>query len=246
MKIKFVTLTGADDKTDASKMAELSQKFPFVEWAILFSQTKSGNPRYPSDQWIEASLPKLASCFLSAHLCGKWVSDAMDGVFTFQKMSSAFGRIQLNMAGSRLRHVLADKTKFWEACEAAGFGPRESLCMDCEKPQLILGGPYLSNSIPVEKFNFFKAAPLFDCSGGRGITSDNWLEFPAEMPLCGYAGGLGPDNIEEQLKKLEEVVGDNTIWIDMESKIRTDDEFDLEKCEKVLSIVAEYKWNQLL
>jgi len=59
--------------------------------------------------------------------------------------------------------------------------------------------------------------------------------------LCGYAGGLNPDNIEQELIKIEAVVGDAEIWIDMESGIRNKkDELDLEKCERVLAIAERW------
>lgn len=230
MKLKFVTLTGADDNTDPKKMAELSQRFPFVEWAILFSQAKAGVSRYPSLDWLEKALPILSGCNLSAHLCGKWVDDANKGRITFlddDLMADSFGRLQLNMAKDKLLKVLNWQTKLWDCA--------------LDKP-IILGGPYQKYkiNIPTDAFMLRGVSPLFDCSGGRGILASEWPAPPIHeygKPIfCGYAGGLGPDNIEEELAKIEAVVGDAEIWVDMESKIRNDkDEFDLEKCERVLS-----------
>ena len=239
MKLKYVTLTGADDKTSASRMAALSAKYPYVEWAILFSQAKSGVPRYPSNDWIQKSLPILGGCNLSAHLCGKWVADVMDGRFTFMDeddglLSDNFRRFQLNLAGQKLKDVLLWKTKLWD-CD-----------LHSHTNQIILGGPYQKTglALPVDSYFLYEVVPLFDSSGGRGIMTDTWPAVPVSegTPLfCGYAGGLGPDNLEEQLKKIEDVVGDNTIWIDMESRIRNEqDEFDLALCEKVLEIAKAW------
>jgi hypothetical protein len=52
MKIRYVTLTGADDDVDPQQLAEISQEYPFVEWGILFSQSKSGVERYSSIDWV--------------------------------------------------------------------------------------------------------------------------------------------------------------------------------------------------
>jgi len=224
MKIRYVTLTGADDNTDAKKMAALSKEYKFAEWAILFTQNKAGVARYPSVDWVDRSLPLLSESNLSAHLCGKWVSDANNGQFTFSKDDwfDFFGRIQFNIAKSTLLKMINRETNFW----------------NCNfNKSIILGGPYQKN-IVTDVFDLDGVSPLFDCSGGRGILTDQW---PSPFgKFCGYAGGLGPDNIEEQLQKIESVVGNSEIWIDMESNIRSNDQLDFEKCERVLSIAKRW------
>ena len=238
MKLKFVTLTGADDRTDSVKMAELSTKYKFVEWAILFSQSKAGVPRYPSLDWIESAKSNLRGANLAAHLCGKWVDDANKGRLTFfdvddGQLSDCFNRVQLNMATDKLKKVLKSETLLCDCC------------LDDSK-QIILGGPYQKYNlhIPTDLFMLHNVVPLFDCSGGRGVLPDSWPQLAQHEygnMFCGYAGGLGPDNLEEQLKKIESVVGDATIWIDMESKVRNEkDEFDLNKCEQVLQIAKSW------
>jgi len=88
-----------------------------------------------------------------------------------------------------------------------------------------------------------KISPLFDSSGGRGVLSE-WPKIPNHNfgPLwCGYAGGLGPNNIVDELFKIEEAVGDAEIWIDMESKIRnSNNELDFDLCEKVLKAIEPF------
>ena len=240
MQIKFVTLTGADDRTDVAKMVELSKKYPFVEWAILFSQSKGGTSRYPGIDWVEESIPKLAETNLSAHLCGKWVEDATNRgriTFLYADFAEHFGRLQLNMSADKLQSVLKFQTNFWNC--------------SLDRP-IILGGPYQKYNIgiPVDKFlnQPHGVFPLFDCSGGRGILAKEWpAPFMTETGrpmLCGYAGGLGPDNIEEQLNKIEDAVGNAEIWIDMEGNLRNKkDEFDLDRCERVLEIAKRWVEN---
>ena len=59
---------------------------------------------------------------------------------------------------------------------------------------------------------------------------------------CGYAGGISPDNIEAQIKLIEEKVGDIQTWIDMETHVRSfnDSVFDLYKVEQCLEISKKY------
>jgi phosphoribosylanthranilate isomerase len=84
---------------------------------------------------------------------------------------------------------------------------------------------------------------LFDQSGGRGIETTEW-ETPLENKICGYAGGLGPQNINEQFSLIQSVA-DRPFWIDMEGKIRTEDILDLALCKEVLSKVSKVAFNPL-
>jgi hypothetical protein len=82
--------------------------------------------------------------------------------------------------------------------------------------------------------------PLFDRSHGEGVLPKDWAE-PIDNVLCGYAGGLGPENLEKQLQVLSDRVGDREIWIDMETRVRNEhDEFDLDLVKKCIDIAAPY------
>jgi len=231
MEIKFVTLTGADDSCNIENIHNLSKKYPFVEWGILFHKNKNGISRYPSKEWIEKLKPISKEINLSAHLCGNWVHEMRYGDIPFLKepISEIFKRIQINCFGEMLEQVLFSENKFW----------------DCkfDRPFMI-GGSY-KKDIPINLFSEKGISPLFDCSGGRGIVPESW-EKPVKGLFCGYAGGLNPSNLEQQLKNIEDTVGNAEIWIDMETGIRNnDDMFDFKLCEEVLEIVSKYKWDKV-
>jgi len=40
MKIIKLTITGADDKTEVSSLIDISNNFEFIEWGILFSNSR--------------------------------------------------------------------------------------------------------------------------------------------------------------------------------------------------------------
>lgn len=238
MKLTYVTLTGADNTVKPSQLAELSKKYPYVEWAILFSQKKSGQSRYPTLDWIDelVEVQKTIGMNLSAHLCGKWVDDVMAGCVTFlhnKDWDRAFDRIQLNMGKERLQQAIKSE-KFLNTIKDV-----------VDDHQIILGGNYKYIEVPDSYFWDNVLFPLFDASGGRGIETKDWPK-PHEgrsglTMLTGYAGGLGPDNVAAQLKNIANVAKGSNIWIDMETKLRGDrDEFDLDKCEEVLKAVKEY------
>lgn len=73
---------------------------------------------------------------------------------------------------------------------------------------------------------------LHDLSGGRGIETPTWPTYPGR--LAGYAGGIGPDNV---LDAIAAIGATGPYWIDMESRIRTDDWLDLTLCEDVCARV---------
>lgn len=248
MKIKYVTLTGADNNTSIDKLVALSERFSFVEWGILFSRSKSGVERYPDDKWVEVLVKAKQQCSLnlSAHLCGGYVKDAFKGVITFledEGMDEIFGRIQLNCYKERLKKAF-ESEKLWDAISRVDRG-------------VILGGNYTEEIREIVDPTFLlhhKVAPLFDASGGHGNLPREWPKpFMSEYDTtihCGYAGGLGPENIEEELVRIEKIVGTGPgvcgefgttdeviVWIDMETKVRTGGNFDLKKCEVVLKAV---------
>ncbi len=239
MKLKYVTLTGADQSVRPEQLLELSQKYPFVEWGILFSQSKAGIARYPNHDWI-LDLTKLNSgenkpMNLSAHLCGKWTERPLKGEITFleSSYSSAFQRIQLNLGSDRLKQAVKS--------EELAFASRNA------QQTIILGGNYQNINIDPIFLPKNGMVSLFDSSGGRGIKTKEWLkpfEHAGMVHTTGYAGGLGPDNLEVELPRIAEASNEANFWIDMESSLRTksniEDRFDLEKCEKILKIAEAW------
>ena len=223
MRCKFVTLTGLDVWTDPKEILALSETYHFAEWAILISVTKEGTaPRYPNFLWLKGFLEWMRDkpVNLNVHLCGKWVSEVLENGFDFLleyfEDWPRFGRNQLNLG--RKKVVLNDN--FLRSLQSA---------------QVILGG---QSNAEVEVFHQHNIVPLFDASGGKGIATKTWPH-PIDGVLCGYAGGLGPEQLHEQLEEIGAVVGDREIWIDMESKIRTNDRLDLNKAEQVLKTVKD-------
>lgn len=81
--------------------------------------------------------------------------------------------------------------------------------------------------------------PLFDTSGGAGRVPQTW-PFAIPTVYCGYAGGLGPETLEQEITRIEQVAEHATIWIDMERRVRSldDQQFDLAKVEACLRIAS--------
>lgn len=236
--IKTVTVTGASDDTSIKGMEDIQARFPFVEWGILFSRKMAGKSnRFPSEDWFV----DLKDCVqnhglrlnLAAHLCGQLVN-----VFLNQKCSgssllsdpsawisyliedSVFNRVQINTHGERHKYDL-------EAIESyLKFAPNVEFITQFDNVN-----DYI---FELEHAGYTNISALYDLSHGAGVLPEGWHK-PLSGIFTGYAGGLSPDNLEEQLQKLDNIVNE-PIWIDAETWLRTDDLFDLEKVVKFLEI----------
>ena len=82
---------------------------------------------------------------------------------------------------------------------------------------------------------------LVDESKGTGVLASSW---PSPQGYnIGYAGGIGPANVQDVLKDVARVARDREVWIDMESSLRSTkdgkDVFDLDKCFQCIEAACE-------
>ncbi|MGH3427734.1 MAG: hypothetical protein ACRDQZ_09240 [Mycobacteriales bacterium] len=230
MNLERVTITGADSGTSISALIELSEKYPFVEWGILASRSQQGRSRFPGLGWTEAfsiAAPKH-KMMVSTHICGSWVRELLVGDLDWKELPpvvSAGNRIQINTHGQRHESTV---------------GMMESLAVFGDK-EFIFQWDGVNDHLPFAARNYgFNVSALFDTSAGAGILPKSWTRSTAPF-WCGYAGGLGPDNVVEQIRNIEQVC-DRRFWIDMEGRVRTDDDhtLDLKRVELVLEFVKRH------
>lgn len=80
---------------------------------------------------------------------------------------------------------------------------------------------------------------LFDASGGRGVETQVWPK--SDGLNCGYAGGLNPTNLRENIFRIFDAAEDQEVWIDVESGVRDGhDCLDLGKVAAFLDITKAY------
>lgn len=235
--ISGVTITGADDGVEPAALVALSRDFPFVEWGVLFSATRHGEPRYPSSDWLVAlhtekqqdrvaDRPRLR---LSAHFCGKCASETLSGLSRWMDAAEDFDRVQINgwVPGAIGLQRIAKKY------------PHE-LILQVRSPDRVAEAEAEAAALP-------RCSLLIDPSGGRGRTLDlsGWPRPRGDQPILGrdgvtfgIAGGFDPDNVASAMRH-ERRHGPSARWIDMESGVRDDeDRFDLGKARRVLEVAA--------
>jgi len=227
MRIDRVTITGADEMTDPAELHAMETHYPFVEWGILFSKSKEATPRYPSQKKI-TEISSFGLKNLSAHFCGWYSSQVMEANnFKLLEDLQAFNRVQINYNFS--------KSKDWQVkwiIDWAKEHPEKSIIFQSNGSNL-RATSLISSCIISPNIHF-----LYDSSGGRGLSTAEIL--PPYRTYTGYSGGLNPDNIRAFMQKVYTNGHPATVWVDMESGVRSENYFDTYKVDEVLSICKEY------
>lgn len=265
-----VTITGADDSIEPTELIKLTEEFPFVEWGILVSASSQGKPRFPTDHWLNglSLLTRIPHQLpLALHVCGKYTRDVLLGIDSLPDVVHyGYSRVQLNFHAERAK---CDPS----ACAKLLFDWRQKRYVK----QVIFqvdGAGGNEHMLAVHSqydpdFWFVECNPLFDVSGGAGVLPNEWprpfwFDEMEEPAYHGYAGGLGPDNLAEQLPRIMEAASQPdmsvefdadvvaqrksdpppgaTIWIDMETRVRSDNDrkFDLAKVRRCLEIAKPF------
>lgn len=238
--INIVTFTGVDARTDMGMLRELAEEYPLAEFGVLVG-SHSGEEDFgifPSLEVVE-ELGK-SGVRSSLHLCGRWaravVSKDLVGspnVLSLDvarlasrayELGGMFNRVQVNLHGDELDPSAIDvyEKRIVHFVENVGA------------ERVILQHRSGWDDVPVRHP---KLEYLFDLSEGGGVESfEDWPEPPENGDMVGYAGGLGPYNIDSALA-FAVCYPEAPLWLDMEGRIRSEGCFDLDKvravCEKV-------------
>lgn len=226
MKLTKITFTGIDEKTDLTRLSKIQQDFPYAEFGVLLSYDWRDNGcRFPDPEFLNTLIPLRLN--LSAHFCGQLALDIASGkIFKLEELLGSYGKLfrrcQFNLKAAGMFSVL-------RTLKGVPF-IREAI-IQMHSPELL--EQFLHGQIPAN------TSYLLDASGGTG--TDTPIQVVASSGIhIGYAGGIGPENVESKLRTLLEYHFESKFWIDMETRVRNvrnDGEWlDLDKVEKVLSI----------
>ena len=218
-KLKCVTFTGIDGWTDIDELEVIQNQYPMVEFGVLLSKNWHENGmRYYNPN----ALRRLAhtGLNLSCHLCGSIAREAVRNNFEpaidlCKGYFDIFKRCQLNIAG------------YANNPEKLVLDVPDSLEEVIIQQKSIENIGLWKSGLPNPKLSV-----LLDASGGRGIdTPIRVLDTPLKV---GYAGGISVENVVEKVRFLEDSPLVRSYWIDMESSVRTNDVFDVNKVWHVL------------
>jgi hypothetical protein len=222
----ILTLTGLDANVDLDRVEALSQEFPFLEWGVLLTDTGRGVGRYPDlstvERFAQASVARRARFAL--HVCKGAVEDVLQGRGVVAELAAQFPRVQLNSVFPKDR--LASLRAFVRGCQS------QTLIVQHNTANFNVW-PVMSD-LP----NF---AVLFDASKGRGRAPRQW-PCAIRQVHCGYAGGLGPQTLGDELPKIARASHEQAAWVDMETHLRTEgDRFDLERARACAQVFRDFQ-----
>lgn len=227
MKIKYVTFTGIDRQTDLSRLERLQRQYGFAEFGILYSHKwREKGERYPEPAFIR-EVAKHGRLNLSIHLCGTIARQMLEGeVEAFYDSIGCdwpvFNRHQLNIAVSDFENKTIKQLQDIRFHNTIIQVKSEDVCRKL-----------------LERVDNFRISYLVDPSGGKGLES-SFTHVKSEKNLVGYAGGITPENVGQKIFSLISNDSDQEFWIDMESRVRTNNKFDIDKVEQVLKTVSKY------
>lgn len=229
MNINKVTISGADDKVNVETLKDIQRRFPFVEWGILISKKRMGTNRYPTANWLGDLEQDLN---ISFHLCGDIVREFVSGNHDVVWQAGLYwGRCQLNFSFKEDKNYLPN---LLEISETARSIPNKAFVLAYNNGSKKTLDMFIKNHISLPDNIHF----LYDSSGGRG-TEIKYFQRPL-INYTGYAGGISPDNVFQICDTLSNMEWQDNIWIDMETGVRTNDDFDISKVEKVLSLCEKF------
>ena len=227
MKLKHITFTGIDAKTDIRDLIEIQLEFPIAEFGVLTSYhwNENGN-RYLNPAFLSNLYAGNGKLNLALHVCGSMAHVAANGYWNKvnNRMFNTLGlfkRVQLNVA---------NRTD----------NPYRLASTPNRHTEVIIQQKGIHDIEMFEHSKWMNVSVLLDASGGQGIDTPIKVLSNAGKPFkVGYAGGINPDNVADRLAYLlqHDEVGD--FWIDMESGVRTDDWFDTTKVCRVLAVCKE-------
>ncbi len=208
----FIAFTGVDSPECLPGMQELSRHYP-IEWGVLVDDAKEDDILFANAD-VRARLLEAPGLRYAAHVCGEQAGFIANAPEKASLNLAGFQRLQVNhgFSGSSAEQV--------ENCIRFGRAQTVRTML-----QTLVDFP-----------DDCRLDWLYDTSFGTGKSPDRWPTLPQNGPLCGYSGGIKPENVADILSAIDAPEG-SQYFIDMESGVRTNGRFDLEKCEAVCKAV---------
>jgi len=263
MSLRCLGLCGVDDSIDPALLSTIVRNWSdVVELGVLFRPGLEGKPLYPTREWCIrfAAEARKIPLKLAAHLCGTAVDKVLsDGDVTFVKETLVpwgFRRVQLNATKRNgCKTSLEDEITVKNVFKACKLVPEVEFIVQANDET----EPLWRALITSEDNSPTNLSLLWDASCGTGkiidvnaVAKKSVDAANAGLPF-GFAGGLNPSTIAEtllELRKLTVVKSVESIWLDMESGLRSvvneKNSFDIHKAWAVLSAIdtkaGGWKW----
>ena len=226
MKIRYITCSDPREHNEISDIIKLG-KMPNAEIAAQChpSKMERGLPRNIWFTELLRAAYSIPTLNLAIHINNEWANDiCVNGKIPNvllewlaarnTKRNPIIKRIQINMPAHTVQYI--DEAKV------------SQIIKDFCRHEFIF--QYNDNTKPaIQKIHDTgaKFSLLFDASGGRGVAPRVWEKPIYATHPMGYSGGISPDNVVDNLRKINLVVpSDAPIWIDAEGRLKSNDLFN--------------------
>ena len=236
MNLEYITCSDMREYNSIDDIIDLGKKYPMAEFAIQAHPSKfsAHMPRYV---WFDTLMhaARVNNINLAMHVNSEWRTEICRGKIPYEIKRMwdlrrnnglpVIGRVQVNINGGKESYRfyasrVADIIRAYPDIEFIfQYTPRQRRCI---------------NALDKMGAQF---AMLFDASGGRGISPKSWRRPVSENHKMGYSGGMGPENVTDNLTKINMVLPANyTTWIDAEGKLKDPDtkQFDTLRAEQYI------------
>ena len=233
MNLEKITCSDMREYNEIDDIINLGKKYPMAEFAIQAHPSKFSAymPRYV---WFDTLMhaAKMNNINLAMHVNAEWRTEICHGIIPYEikrmwdlrraNGSPVIGRVQININGGK------ESFRFYAKRVAdiiRAYPDTEFIFQYTPKQRKRL------NRLNDQNVPF---AMLFDASGGCGVLPDTWRAPVYKNHKMGYSGGLSPENVVDNLNKINLVLPANyNTWIDAEGKLKDPDtkQFDIARAE---------------
>ena len=250
MQLEYITCSGISFNNDIEDIIDLGKKYLLAEFAVQASPKSfyKGSPKY---EWFNTLLSscKVNNIRIATHVNLGYCKDMCHGVVPCDLQDlwnvkrkngePAIGRVQINInGGNDISEFHADKV-----ADIIRAYPKIKFIFQYAPEQYERIKQLDKQNVPF--------ALLYDVSGGEGkLSRDSWRGIILPGHQTGYAGGLSPDNVVENLNYINTLLPADysTTWIDAEGKLKSPDSngkkvFDVALAKKYIE--RAYRWQTL-
>lgn len=221
MKLRYITCSDPREDLKPSDVIDLLKTSPLAEIGVQIhkSVAKWGKQRA---LWFDTLLKQSANLKtpvnIAMHVNYEWCDEMCSGnipseIAYFMSLKNKhtnaplISRIQLNIGDATYQF---DAHKLFKLI---------SVLRDYEF--ILPFNPHVISEIKQLKTTGAKFNLLFDGSYGAGISPEKWQKPVFNDVQFGYAGGISPKNVEENLNKISNILPqDYETWIDAEGQLR--------------------------
>lgn len=244
MKLRYITCSDPREDIPVQSMINFATQYPKIEFGVQ-AHVGPMSPKASRNVWfnqiVNMSENMKSAPNLALHVNYKWCDIMCSGCVPceLKQWLNRYNRYTKKPVIKRIQLNIGDNANWFEANKIA------DLIKQFPDHEFIFPwNESVAQRIETLKNTGAKFSLLFDGSYGAGISPSNWSKPVYPDVPNGYAGGLGPDNIEENLDKINKILpSDYTTWVDAEGRLRdrfTTRSFTLELAEKY--VINAIKW----